>query len=85
MKSAKKNEVGFIGLGIMGKPMVINLIKNEIENTLIRDFLIIEKIYQNNLFRENLLPDSGNIKIKRNGCINRNLNLWKVSTATFTN
>ena len=60
------------------------LIKNEIENTLIRDFLIIEKINQNNLFRENLLPDSGNRKIKRNGCINRNLNLWKVSTETFT-
>jgi hypothetical protein len=31
------------------------------------------------------LPDSGNIKVKRNGCINRSLNLWKVSTATFTN
>ena len=31
MKSAKKKEVGFIGLGIMGKPMVINLIKNDIE------------------------------------------------------
>lgn len=60
------------------------LIKNEIENTLIGDFLNIEKIYQNNLFRENPLPDSGNRKIKRNGCINRDLNLWKVSTATFT-
>ena len=31
MKRAKKNKVGFIGLGIMGKPMVINLIKNGIE------------------------------------------------------
>ena len=31
MKSAKKNKVGFIGLGIMGKPMVVNLIKNDIE------------------------------------------------------
>ena len=31
MKSVKKNKVGFIGLGIMGKPMVINLIKNDIE------------------------------------------------------
>ena len=31
MKRAKKNKVGFIGLGIMGKPMVINLIKNDIE------------------------------------------------------
>ena len=62
-----------------------SLIINEIEKTLIRDFLLIEKINQNNLFRENLLPDSGNRKIKRNGCTNRDLNLWKVSTATFTN
>ena len=62
-----------------------SLIINEIEKTLIRDFLIIEKINQNNLFRENLLPDSGNRKIKRNGCIDRDLSLWKVSTAAFTN
>jgi hypothetical protein len=61
------------------------LIINEIERTLIRDFLIIEKINQNNLFRENFLPDSGNRKIKRNGCIDRDLSLWKVSTAAFTN
>ena len=31
MKRVKKIKVGFIGLGIMGKPMVINLIKNNIE------------------------------------------------------
>ena len=31
MKRVKKNKVGFIGLGIMGKPMVINLINNDIE------------------------------------------------------
>lgn len=61
-----------------------SLIKNELENTLIKDFLRIEKTYQNNLFRETLVPDSGNRKIKRNGCINRNLNLWKVSTETLT-
>ena len=62
-----------------------SLIINEIEKTLIRDFLLIEKINQNNLFRENLLPDSGNRKIKRNGCMSRDLSLWKVSTAAFTN
>ena len=28
MKRVKKNKVGFIGLGIMGKPMVYNLVKN---------------------------------------------------------
>ena len=61
-----------------------SLIINEIEKTLIRYFLLIEKINQNNLFRENLLPDSGNRKIKRNGCINRDLNLWEVSTTAFT-
>ena len=73
------------------KKMIENILKkqdsliiNEIEKTLIRDFLIIEKINQNNLFRENHIPDSSNRKIKRNGCINRDLSLWKVSTADFT-
>jgi len=61
-----------------------SLIINEIEKTLVRDFLNIEKINQNNLFRENLIPDSGNRKINRNGCISRDLSLWKVSTADFT-
>ncbi len=56
------------------------LIKNEIENTLIRDFLTIAKIHQNNLFREDFSLASGNKKIKRNGCLDRDLNLWKVST-----
>ena len=28
MKRAKKNKIGFVGLGIMGKPMVVNLIRD---------------------------------------------------------
>jgi len=55
-------------------------IKDEIENTLIKDLITAEKIHQNNLFKNNIVPDSGNKKIKRNNCIDRNLNLWKVST-----
>ncbi len=55
-------------------------IKDEIENTLIKDLLTVEKIYQNNQFKKDIVPDSGNIKVRRNTCINRNLNLWKVST-----
>ena len=31
MKRVKKTKVGFVGLGIMGKPMAINLIKNDVE------------------------------------------------------
>ncbi len=59
-------------------------IKDELENSLIKDYLTVEKIYQNNLFKNNIIPDSGNIKIRKNSCINRDLNLWKVSTKKFT-
>jgi 2-hydroxy-3-oxopropionate reductase len=31
MKRDKKNKIGFVGLGIMGKPMVVNLIKSGYE------------------------------------------------------
>ena len=61
------------------------LIKDEIEKILINDFLMIEKIYQNNLFRKNIFPESGNLKIQRSGCVNRNLSLWKVSTSDYIN
>ena len=61
------------------------LIKDEIERTLINDFLMIEKTYQNNLFRKDIFPESGNLKIQRSGCINRNLSLWKVSTSNYIN
>ena len=61
------------------------LIKDEIERILINDFLMIEKTYQNNLFRKDIFPESGNLKIQRSGCINRNLSLWKVSTSNYIN
>ena len=61
------------------------LIKDEIERILINDFLMIEKIYQNNLFRKDIFPESGNLKIQRSGCVNRNLSLWKVSTSNYIN
>ena len=61
------------------------LIKDEIERILINDFLMIEKIYQNNLFRKNIFPESGNLKVQRSGCINRNLSLWKVTTSNYIN
>ena len=55
-------------------------IKMKIEKILIEDFLIIENVYQNNLFNENYQLNTGNAKIRRNNCINRDLYLWKVST-----
>ena len=54
-------------------------LKKEIENSLIKDLINIEKIYQNNLFREKNIPLSGNLRVQRNSCIKRGLSLWKVT------
>tara|TARA_B100001063_G_scaffold240676_1_gene266187 strand:- start:275 stop:1204 length:930 start_codon:yes stop_codon:yes gene_type:complete len=55
-------------------------IKEEIENILIKDLIDIEKIYQNNQFREKIIPTSGNSRVQRSGCINRDLTFWEVTT-----
>ena len=60
-------------------------IENELELTLISDFLAIEKTYQNNLFREDVRLDSGNSRIKRNGCIERDLSFWEITTTNLIN
>ena len=36
--------------------------------------------FKNNLFTKNYELNTGNTKIKRNNCIKRDLDLWKVST-----
>ena len=55
-------------------------LKKEIENSLIKDFINVEIIYQNNLFREKNIPLSGNLTVQRNSCIKRGLSFWKVTT-----
>ena len=55
-------------------------IKSEIEKTLVKDFLTIEKIRQNSLFRNRIKPDSGNLSIEKNSCVARDLNFWKVTS-----
>jgi len=60
-------------------------IKNEIEKLLIEDFLTIEKVHQNNLHSKNIQLKTGNGEIKKNSCIKRDLNFWKVSTNDITN
>ena len=61
-----------------------SILIKEIENSLIKDLIDIEKIYQNNLFREKNIPLSGNLRIQRNSCIKRGLSFWKVSTLNLT-
>ena len=60
-------------------------IKNELEKLLIKDFLTIEKVHQNNLYSKNIQLKTGNGEIKKNSCIKRDLNFWKVSTSDISN
>tara|TARA_B100000035_G_scaffold200897_1_gene171881 strand:+ start:1 stop:696 length:696 start_codon:yes stop_codon:yes gene_type:complete len=60
-------------------------IKIKIEKILIEDFLTIENVFQNNLFAKNYELNTGNTKIKKNNCIKRDLDLWKVSTNNIIN
>ena len=60
-------------------------IKKELELALIKDFLTIEKIYQNNLFGKVVSLNSGDFRIKRNACIKGESNLWRVTTLNLKN
>ena len=58
-------------------------LQDNITITLINDYIEIEKIYQHNLFRENFVPNSGNKIVKKNSCVERDLNLWQISSDNF--
>ena len=62
----------------------VTFIKEEIQKSLISDFLTVENIYQNNLFSQNIDLVSSNSKIRKNNCIKRDLKLWEVvSTVSY--
>lgn len=60
-----------------------SILQEKIILALINDYVEIEKIYQHNLFRKNYKPKSGNNIVRRNNCIDRDLNLWQISSDNF--
>ena len=62
---------------IKDKKNIIN-IQNEFEILMINDFLEIEKMYQNNLYKRNIQLETGYTKIQKNKCISRRLPIWKI-------
>ena len=56
----------------------IKNIKREFEKMLIADYLLIEKVYQNNLFRQKILLKTTSKQIIKNKCISRDLSLSKI-------
>ncbi len=63
----------------------VETIKKEIEKLIINDYLTIEKIYQNNLFKDDINLETTSSNIQRNKCIKRNFPLWQISTSNFAN
>ena len=62
----------------------IKTIRNELEKLLIKDFLLIEKLYQNNLFEKNISLNTSNQKIRNNNkCIDRSFEIYKISSNDF--
>ena len=59
----------------------IKSIENELEKLLIEDLVLIEKVYQNNLFKKNLMLNTGAQGIQNNNkCIKRNLSISRISS-----
>ena len=53
-------------------------LKQGIEKLVISDFITIEKIYQNNLFKNDILLNTGLNSVSKNKCLNRDMGMWKV-------
>ena len=56
----------------------IKNIKREFEKMLIADYLLIEKVYQNSLFRQKIFLKTTSKQIIKNKCISRDLSLSKI-------
>ena len=53
-------------------------LKQGIEKLVLSDFITIEKIYQNNLFKNDILLNTGLNSVTKNKCLNRDMGIWKI-------
>ena len=53
-------------------------LKQGIEKLVLSDFITIEKIYQNNLFKNDILLNTGLNRVTKNKCLNRDMGMWKI-------
>ena len=53
-------------------------LKHGIEKLVLSDFVTIEKIYQNNLFNNDILLNTGLNSVTKNRCLNRNMGMWRI-------
>jgi hypothetical protein len=61
----------------------IKNIEDGLNEVLIKDLILAEGIYQNNISNINMIFNSGISKVSKGQCINRYLPLWKISSDTI--
>ncbi|MDC1150470.1 hypothetical protein OAT47_03155 [Gammaproteobacteria bacterium] len=61
----------------------IKNIEDGLNEVLVKDLIIAEGIYQNNISNINIIFNSGISKVSKGQCINRYLPLWKISSDTI--
>ena len=62
----------------------ITNIKSEIEKMVIDDYLILEKLKNNNFYSSEIYLSTGFADINLNECISRNIPMWKVDINGLT-
>lgn len=61
----------------------IKNIEDGLNEVLVKDLILAEGIYQNNISNINMIFNSGISKVSKGQCINRYLPLWKISSDTI--
>ena len=59
-------------------------IKSELEKMLISDYLILEKVKNNNFYISEIYLSTGFADINQNECVSRNIPMWKVDINGLT-
>ena len=62
----------------------ITNIKSELEKMIIADYLILEKLKNNNFYSSEIYLSTGFEDINLNECISRNIPMWKVDINGLT-
>ena len=63
----------------------ITNIKSELEKMVIDDYLILEKIKNNNFYSSDIYLSTGFVNVSQNECISRNIPMWKIDINELTN
>ena len=59
-------------------------LKNELEKMIISDYLILEKVTNNNFYSSEIYLSTGFVNINGNECISRNIPIWKIDINEIT-